>query len=219
MTTMVIVAHPDDEAFGLAGTIARIAKSGERVIVVSLCKGNRPGAEYVESSRVRSFQASCEHLGAEWKLFSNSDVGLDEREAAAIIENMVKTYCPTTVYTHNINDLHRDHVIVANATIVACRPTPTSTVDKLLMFEIPGTSEWLFGSTGTTFVPSVYVDVGDYMEIKQHVLSLYNTELRSFPDARSIESVCVLARHRGKQVGVDYAEAFQLVFSRDRTSP
>ena len=214
MTTLFIVAHPDDEAFGPAGTIARIADRGERVVVVSLCKGNRPGAEYVESSRVKAFRQSCAMLGAEWEMYSNSDVALDEREATITIEQVIKKYQPNVVYTHNIGDLHRDHIIVATATIVACRPTPTSPVDALFMFEMPGTSEWTFGVTNHVFNPSMYVDVSDYMQQRHAALALYQTEMRPYPDARSAEAVDILAKHRGKQVGFNYAEAFQQVFSR-----
>lgn len=214
MTTLVIVAHPDDEAFGPAGTIASLTASGEHVVVVSLCKGNRPGAEYVESGRVRAFRESCKMLGAEWQLFSNSDVMLDEREAALTIEAAIVRYKPEVVYTHSFSDLHRDHQIVAQATLTACRPKPTSTVNMLLTFEIPGTTEWTFGASKPVFTPTVFVDVEDQMELKRDVIALYSTETYEFPDARSVDAIEVMAKSRGKQIGVNYAEAFQLVFAR-----
>jgi len=46
-------------------------------------------------------------------------------------------------------------------------------------------------------------------------LSLYTTETYAYPDARSIEAMEVRAKFRGTQVGVNFAEAFQLVFSKD----
>lgn len=213
MTTLVIVAHPDDEAFGPAGTIARLTSSGERVVVISLCKGDRPGAEHVSSGRVRSFRLCCEMLGAEWKIFSNSDVLLEEREAATTIETMIRMYQPEVVYTHSFSDLHRDHRIVAQAVLTACRPKPESSVMSVLTFEIPGTTEWSFGSQ-QPFEPNVFVDVSEFMDIKRQAIALYSTETYDFPDARSVESVEIMAKNRGKQCGFTAAEAFQLIYAR-----
>jgi hypothetical protein len=52
------------------------------------------------------------------------------------------------------------------------------------------------------------------MHEKRHVLSLYDTETYSYPDARSEKSMIVLSEYRGKQVGFNNAEAFKLVYSR-----
>jgi len=45
MKILFIFAHPDDEAYGPAGTISKLAKDGNDVVVVSLCNGRRPGME------------------------------------------------------------------------------------------------------------------------------------------------------------------------------
>ncbi len=55
-----------------------------------------------------------------------------------------------------------------------------------------------------------------YITLKQLALSKYTTETYDYPDARSVESMITLSKYRGYQVGFNYAEAFQLVFSRYR---
>jgi hypothetical protein len=98
--------------------------------------------------------------------------------------------------------------------MAACRPKPTSAIKELYFCEIPASTEWTFGQIDPVFVPNTYVDVTDYIELKKRVIGLYGTEIYEWPDARSVESVEVLAKYRGKQIGVRYAEAFRLVFSR-----
>lgn len=39
----------------------------------------------------------------------------------------------------------------------------------------------------------------------------YKSELREFPHPRSIEAIEVLAKKRGSEVGLAYAEAFKLI--------
>jgi LmbE family N-acetylglucosaminyl deacetylase len=41
---MVISPHPDDCEFGVAGTVARLAKEGQQVVYVICTNGDRPGA-------------------------------------------------------------------------------------------------------------------------------------------------------------------------------
>lgn len=215
MNILFVVAHPDDEAFGPAGTIAKLAKDNI-VTVVSLCKGNRPGAEAVADSRIEAFTNSCKILGAESIVYSSSDLHLDYHQALADIETSICKVKPNIVYTQNISDIHIDHSTTARACMAACRPTLNSTVTQLYMFEIPGSTDWSFGKLEPRFVPNIYVDITDYIELKKQAMALYKTETYEFPDARSIEAMETLAKYRGYAVGIPYAEAFQLVFAHDR---
>jgi LmbE family N-acetylglucosaminyl deacetylase len=213
MKILFVLSHPDDESFGPAGTIAKLSKDNS-VRVISLCKGNRPGAVNVDTIRQDTFIKVCNKLGAESYIFNSSDLYLDYHQALLDVENTIKQFDPDIVYTHNISDIHRDHRTTAEAVMAACRPKPTSTIKELYFCEIPASTEWTFGQTNPVFVPNTYVDVTDYIELKKQVIGLYETELYEWPDARSVESVEVLAKYRGRQIGVHYAEAFCLVFSR-----
>ena len=212
MNMMFIVAHPDDEAFGPAGTIAKLSKE-HKVTVLCLSKGDRPGSKYVKEDRQSSFLKSCELLGAEplhLKLYS--DCKLDYYDSLLSIERTLKDCPQDVVYTHNPFDLHNDHVLVSKCCMIACRPKPDSSIRKLYFFEQP--NDWTFGQMGT-FVPNTFVDISEFMEVKKEVCDLYTTEKYEWPDARSWESIEVQTKLRGKTIGVNYAEAFQLVFSRD----
>lgn len=215
MNILFVFAHPDDESFGPAGTIRKLANESHNISILAMCKGNRPGSEHVSLTRQEAFNAVCKVLGATPIIKDCDDTKIDFHQATAIISEAINELKADVVYTHNISDLHRDHRTVAEAAMVVCRPKPESTVKKLLMCEIPASTEWSFNQIEPTFVPNVFVDVTEHMLTKEQVMNWYKTEIYEFPDARSIESMKVIASYRGKQTGVEYAEAFKLVFSKE----
>lgn len=214
MKIAFIFSHLDDEAYGPAGTIKKLSERNE-VFVVSLCKGDRPGKEEVSDSRKYSFLESCKILGAIPIILDNSDCLLEYRKTLMEIENIINYLKPQSVYTNNISDIHRDHRIVSESSLVACRPKPGSSVKEFHMCEIPSSTDWSFNQIEPIFTPNKYVDITNYMDYKIRSLSLYQTELYNYPDSRSLKSVEVLAMHRGKQVGCHYAESFKQIFKID----
>ena len=213
MKISFILAHPDDEAFGPSGTITQLAYN-HAVTIVSLCNGARPGSEHVAEARIEAFEKSCNKMGAEWNIFSTPDCALTYDDTLKTIENIINFENPDIVYTHNISDIHRDHRLVAECCMVACRPKLNSSVKELYMCELPASTDWSFGKIDPVFVPNVYRDITDVMDIKRQVMSFYGTEIYEHPDARSIKSMEIMAMNRGRQMGFQYAEAFSLVFSK-----
>lgn len=216
MNIVFVLAHPDDESFGPAGTISKLAKdTNNTVIVVSLCNGNRPGADNVQTTRQAAFHSACQLLGAESIIFDSNDLYLEYHQAMSDVESVINKYKPEIVFTHNISDIHKDHKLTAEVVMAACRPKLGSTVNELYMCEIPASTYWSFGQMGDTFIPTTYKDITSEIEIKQKAMELYFTEIYNFPDARSVESMTTLAKYRGSQVGFNYAEAFKLIFSKN----
>jgi hypothetical protein len=213
MNILFIFAHPDDEAYGPAGTIAKLSKHNN-VTVVSLCQGNRPGNEKVSENRQKSFKESCAILGATPIILNYSDCHLEYNNVVKSIEQVIKNINPEIVYTHNISDIHKDHRLVAEACLVCCRPKLESNIKELYMCEMIASTDWSFGQIEPKFIPNVYVDVSDYIEVKKQSINFYSSELYDYPDARSVMSMEILAKYRGKQVGLEYAESFKLIFSR-----
>jgi LmbE family N-acetylglucosaminyl deacetylase len=211
---MFLVAHPDDEAYGPAGTIAKLSRDNE-VIVISLCNGARPGSEHVEEQRTEAFKNSCALLGADWRMYNSNDCTLEYRDTLTQIEMLIEHFRPDVVYTHNISDIHKDHSLIAECCLVACRPKPGSTVKELYYFEIPSSTDWSFGQIEPRFNPNIFVDITEFIDKKKQAMELYSTEIYNWPDARSVKAIEVLAETRGRQVGLKYAEAFHLVFAHD----
>ncbi len=143
---LVIAAHPDDEALGCGGTIARHASCGDEVHLLFIADG--------ETSRVmkalpnRNFMAhkAAEVLGAKPPTFLDySDQRLDQvalLEITKLIEAEIMLDRPTIVYTHHAGDLNLDHRIVHQAAMTALRPLPNSPVKAIYAFEVLSSTEW-----------------------------------------------------------------------------
>jgi N-acetylglucosamine malate deacetylase 1 len=210
LNILFLIAHPDDEAYGPYGTIAKLASDNHLVTVYCMCNGQRPGNPNVSSARIANFKDNCNRLGVRWSIGTYPDCSLEYRETLQHVEKIITDTKPDVIYTHNSVDLHRDHRLLAETVQVACRSKPDSSVRELYFFELPGFAQ------SSVFFPNVYKDITDYFSLKAQALSAYKTETYQFPDARSVEAVETLAKYRGYSVGVRYAEAFQLVFSHDR---
>ncbi len=96
------------------------------------------------------------------------------------------------------------------AVMVATRPTPGSSVEAVLAWEVPSSAAWRFDAT-TGFAPDVFVDIATTLDTKIDVLRWYGTEAREAPHPRSPEAVRALASLRGSASGLFAAEGFELV--------
>jgi LmbE family N-acetylglucosaminyl deacetylase len=212
MNILFVLAHPDDEAYGPGGTIAKLATQ-HTVLLHVLCNGARPGSEHVSEPRLAALKQSCQLLGADLIVGDVPDLGLEYRSTTQSIERTISHFKPTVVYTNNISDINTDHRVTAESALIACRPKPGSCVQELYFSEMPSSTTWTFHQLHPIFEPSTFVDISNCIQTKRAALELYDTEIYDTPDARSVMSMYSLASYRGHSVGVRYAEAFKQVFA------
>lgn len=217
-TLLVVAAHPDDEILGLAGTIARHGDAGDNVHILIVAEGatSRQGDEHQDPAQRLALQQAASKaahvLGARQPRFLGlADNRLDAYDLLNVIqpiEAVIDELRPSRVYTHHGGDLNRDHRIVHEAVVTACRPLPGSPVRTLLAFETVSSTEWASPAIGTPFKPDRFHDIAAQWDRKAAAISAYNAEMRPFPHARSLEAVEALATLRGSQAGMEKAEAF-----------
>ncbi|MFE9913403.1 PIG-L deacetylase family protein [Streptomyces clavifer] len=215
---LAVVAHPDDEVIGPGGTLARHALAGDEVWVLILAEGktSRVGDPHQEASA----RLSClETEGA------SAVLGVTRVRRLDLVDNQLDTYPlltlaqrvdevvgelrPDVVYTHHSGDLNVDHELTARACMIACRPH-VSTVSWLFGFSTLSASE--AGYAGRPpFVPSVYVQIDDALEIKLKAMECYRSELREFPHPRSLRAIRNQAELFGAHAGFAAAEAFSVL--------
>ena len=205
---LVIAAHPDDEALGCGGTIARHVAEGDSVHVLFVADGETARVMAAKSNRnIAAFEAS-KVLGTQPPIFLDyADQKLDTLpllEITQTIERYVAEIRPTIVYTHHAGDLNNDHRIVHQAAMTALRPLPGSTVRAIYAFEVLSSTEW-----GNGFWPNHFVDISDDAATRKlRALACYAEEIRPYPHARSFSSVLSMENVRGASCGVGRAEAF-----------
>ena len=216
----VVAAHPDDELLGMGGTLKRLAATNTEIAVLFLSSGVGARAvlrESPESRKAAAFEALMT-LGISdisFADFPDNQFGtVPKLSIIKCVEDFLQKNASTSVFTNSRKDLNEDHQITAEATLVACRPTPTSKVEGLYHFETLSSSEWNFGAG--TFQPNLFVNIEETFSAKVQALGKYVAELEQFPHPRSIAAIDALASLRGSQVGLQKAEAFELGFHKNR---
>ena len=221
---MVIAAHPDDEVLGCGATIAKEIANGSEVRVIIMADGITARYETVSEEAERELQTlyttSCEALKvlgvpnenilycryADMKMNTIPFIDLVLR-----IRKETQAFKPSVVYTHHRGDYNVDHRVVFDVVIAATRPCPHEhTPQQLYAFEVNSSTEWA-SPLINPFAPTVYVNVEQTIEKKMAALLRYTTEVRDYPHPRSPDGVEILAKKRGLDVGMRYAEAFELI--------
>lgn len=216
MKVLAIVAHPDDEILGVGGTLAAHVDAGDEVTALIVSEG--ASSRYADGAD-QTLRSSAERAAAVLGLRAVDSLGLpDQRlDAGPIldvirpIEQRVGAIAPDVVYTHHWGDLNRDHQVVFEAVLVACRAVPGQRVRRLLCFETPSSSEWGAPDPRSAFVPNWFRDISATLARKLDAMRCYETEVRPMPHPRAIESLDARARYWGQTVGVTAAEPFVCV--------
>ncbi len=218
---LVVAAHPDDEVLGCGGIMAKHSMLGDHVTVLFLTDGvsSRDGAN-ADDERVERRAAAhraLEILGVSDIVFETfPDNQLDSIPLLHVIkaiELVARRIAPEIVYSHSSADLNVDHVVAAKAVRTVFRPTKSSSVNKILSFEIMSSTEWAFDFS-RVFKPNHYIDISEFWDKKIAALHCYGMEMRDSPHPRSFRSIGAHGALHGEAVGFEYAEALELVWER-----
>lgn len=222
-TLLVISPHADDEAFGCAGTIAKIKDLGGKVYIMILSIGDLKhydgkNAPVRKETRREEFIKTAKFLKVDGYdiVFSESDKHLrldamPRRDLIAVIERESKVSIdrvkPTIVALPAIS-YNQDHCAVFHAGFTACRPHLPSIKyfpPIVLAYDNP-TLFW--NVEHEKFHPNFYVDISKYADKKLNALSHHKSQLKDRLHHCSMETLETLVRLRGREISVEAAEAF-----------
>jgi LmbE family N-acetylglucosaminyl deacetylase len=231
MNILAVFAHPDDEVLAAGATLSRYAREGHRVTIAILGEGitsryaSREAALADPNARddlmrlqgMRSRAALA--LGQAHMVYSRGFDLPDNRfdtvsllSVIKIVEALAESEMPSVVLTHHPGDLNVDHGIVTEAVLTAFRSLPERRACQILAGEVLSSTDYSAGVPGRAFEPNLWVPVlAEDVDRKITALEEYRDEVRAFPHPRSPEAVESLARWRGAQAGVPFAEAFRLL--------
>jgi len=213
MRILVIAPHPDDEVLGCGGTIAKCVGRGDTVFLCVITKVYPPdwSEKYIKNKKIEINKAT-RILGIKHIYFLDFlSVMLDtlpQKDINNALQKIVSEINPDIVFIPWKGDLNRDHRIVFESALVATRPLNTG-IKKILAYETLSETEW--GRSLEAFQPNIYEDITPYISIKLDAIQSYESELKEYPHPRSIEAIDILAKKRGSEVSLKYAEAFMLI--------
>lgn len=214
--TLVVAPHPDDEVLGCGGTMARIADNGHEVHVAIVTKGYEPAfssesvaqvrAELVEAHKILGV-TQCHYLDLPAAALDT----LAGAELNAAIGKLVQEIAPQTLFLPFLGDIHRDHQLIFTAGLVAARPRGPDVPRRIYAYETLSETNWAAPGVTETFAPNAFVDVSTTIERKLRAFACFESQVKSFPDERSLKTIEALATVRGATVYLPAAEAFMLL--------
>jgi LmbE family N-acetylglucosaminyl deacetylase len=217
MNILVVAAHPDDEVLGVGGTILKHKAKGDKVcwlVVTNIFESQGFSKERVES-RQEEIVRVAEMLGIDkvvkldyptMTLSTSSIISMVPR-----ISDVFREFKPEVIYCHNRSDAHSDHRIIFDAVMACTKSFRYPFIKQVLMYEVLSETEFGPALAEKAFLPNFFVDISGFLTQKLEIMKLYESELDEHPFPRSLKNIEALATYRGASVGVQYAEAFQLI--------
>jgi N-acetylglucosamine malate deacetylase 1 len=222
---LIIAPHADDEVLGCFGLISKIKKNGGEVFLQILSLG---GYDRIEGNRVTRDNWKTELVEVVNTLniddydiaYSNDEFQhIDtkpQHELIAYIESKSKLSIekikPTIVAIPTIFSSHQDHTFAYKVSISALRPHKQNNrhMPKLVLsYEEPEYYFWSSYSEFGSFSPNFYLSLSkNDMDNKSKTLNLYSSQLRE--GQRGKDNVFSLAKIRGNEIGIDYAESYHM---------
>ena len=203
MRTLIVAPHMDDETLGCGGIIAKRKLQGYSVDVLTVTQPSEPmySKDFIENENEECREA-LDSLGVDnvYQL-TYPTTKLEEissNELISQIKKILDISMPQEIFISHRGDIHKEHKIVSDACMVACRPKNNVSVKKIYSYEVLSETDWDIPNTVNAFIPNVYVDVSDVFQKKIDALRKYKSQVMGDYSARSIDSITSLARHRGR---------------------
>jgi LmbE family N-acetylglucosaminyl deacetylase len=207
---MAVGAHPDDIEFGCGGTLFRHKNDGDNVVMVIMTNSKSISGVTGESLRSETelkneSEQSAKLLGCNLEFLPFKDLHVPfSFESVSKLEKLMIDYDIDTVYTHWGGDTNQDHIATLETTMASARLLP----NVLCYEQLP-----VPRITNVYPTANYYVDVTDVFDKKIEMCECHDSQLKKYKKQGYdiLDGLSVLARYRGNQIGVEYAEAFDVL--------
>lgn len=207
MKILAIGAHLDDIELACGGTLAKALSRGHIVKMLVMSKSGYTG---LDGSVKRTNDIAVEEGKRAAGKLGIKDISILDCNTKDIpycsdtiekIERVIVEFDPDVIFTHWVFDTHQAHEGVAKSTISAARRKNT-----IYMYEPIAPS----GRSYQPFRAQMYSDIGDFINHKIEALKEHETEYRKYGEDW-LEGVRARARYRGYEIGIQYAEVFEVL--------
>ncbi len=217
---LVIAPHADDEILGCGGTIAKHIEQGDLVYLAVMTNASIGAPELFKEEQIKEIREEAKQshkfLGIKETFFFDFPAPQLEQypqyKIANAINGLIKQTEAEILYIPNKGDLHLDHGVIYNASLVAARPVPGQFVKTILAYETLSETEWGHPTVEAVFIPTYFHTLTEtHFSKKIGAMNFFASQLKPFPNTRSLEAIDHLGKLRGATVGAEYAEAFMLI--------
>lgn len=227
MNILALGCHPDDLEIACAGTLAKYAQRGDKVIMCHVANGNLGHAiimpDELRGIRTKEAENAARIIGAESINIDVGDMSVEGSNGDTIskVVEVIRYAKPDLIITHNPDDYMRDHMQTSQ---LAFHASFGATVPHMKGAILPGISEaaeafgvivpifYMDTLAGINFIPTEYVDVTDTIELKLEALACHESQIKWMLDHDKIDFIDFVrtcSKYRGLQCSVPYAEGFR----------
>jgi N-acetylglucosamine malate deacetylase 1 len=214
---VIISAHPDDEILGAGGTLLKHKQQGDSIfwlITTNISESQGFAKEVVERRQGEILEIG-NRLGVK-KTFclNHPTMSLTPDLLNIMVPEVSKVFNevkPEVIYCLNRSDAHSDHRVTFDTVMACTKSFRYPFVKCVLMYECISETEFAPSLPEKVFLPNYYVDISEFLHEKLDLMKIYESEIGEHPFPRSMRNIEALAVFRGASVGVEYAEAFQLL--------
>jgi LmbE family N-acetylglucosaminyl deacetylase len=220
-SALVIVAHPDDAEFTVAGTVATWTKAGCRVTYVVCTDGNsgshEPGMTRERLAEIRRAEqrAACETLGVSDVLFLGYDDGqlMPTLELRRDIVRAIRQVKPEVILTWDPGEFfhgdeyinHPDHRAAAQASLDATAPASEM---PLLWPEVGPPHKVKQVYVHGNDKPNLWIDITETIEQKIMALRQHASQMGEWDPTEMIKK---WDSKTGEEKGLTFAESFRVI--------
>ena len=199
---LVLAPHTDDGEFGCGASVARFIDEGKDIYYVAFSTAEEsvpdPWPKDILKAEVKEATNRLGILPDNLIIFRYKvrELSYHRQEILEELVKIKKDIHPDLVFLPSVNDLHQDHSTVSVEGIRAFKDT------AVLGYEIP----W----NNIEFHTEAFISLSEEnINRKVFALDAYNSQKgRSYANEEFVRS---LARMRGVQIGIRYAEAFEVI--------
>jgi LmbE family N-acetylglucosaminyl deacetylase len=225
---MSIHAHPDDQEFTVAGTLAKWARAGSTIVTVCITSGGAGSNEYTPLTTTRESlvpireaeqRSACQVLGVSEVVFLGYEDGMLEPSLALRrdLTRLIRRHrpdgviCgdPTMRYYGNMYLNHPDHRVAGDAALDAVFPSAET---RLIFPELLDeglephhvSQVFIHGARH----PDTFVDITEVLDVKLAALREHKSQMGTWDPG---EMVTEWAREQGRRRRLAAAEAYHLM--------
>jgi len=205
MKVLAIAGHADDIELGAGGSIIKHSSNDDEVTLLLITHSEYSG---YDGKLIRSRQTAASEAQASADIMGIKKIICLDYETKEVlytvkliedINRIIDDISPDIVYTHWDGDANQDHSAISQATIIAARKIP-----RVLMYR----SNW--NQTTRDFKGNFTIDISNHIEDKIKAINAHKSEVAKRGPAWA-EYFMNRNRNTGIEVGVSYAEDFELL--------